>query len=103
MKVLTQAIHFKADSKLLDFIQKKLDKLELFYDRVIDAEVFLHVLNTSDKENKMVELKMRVPGETFMVKKTATSFEECIDLCADSMRRKLKAKNDRPKEAPSAQ
>ena len=83
MKVLTQAIHFKADVKLLEFIQKKLDKLELFYDRVIDAEVYLHLLNTSDKENKMIELKLRVPGETFMVKKQATTFEECIDLCAE--------------------
>ena len=52
MKVLTQDIHFKADAKLLEFIQKKLDKLELFYDRVIDAEVYLHLLNTPDKENK---------------------------------------------------
>ena len=51
----------------------------------------------------MVELKMRVPGETFMVKKTASSFEECIDLCADSMRRKLRAKNSKPKDAPSAE
>lgn len=93
MKVLTQAIHFKADVKLLEFIQKKLDKLELFYDRVIDAEVYLHLLNTPDKENKMIELKLRVPGETFMVKKQAATFEECIDLCADSMRRKLRAKN----------
>ena len=98
MKVLTQAVHFKADGKLLDFIQKKMDKLELFYDRVIDAEVFLHVLNTSEKENKMVELKLRVPGETFMVKKSAPSFEECVDLCADSMRRKLRQKNDKPKD-----
>ena len=63
MKVLTQAVHFKADAKLLDFIQKKLDKLELFYGRVIDAEVYLHVLNTSDKDNKMMELKLRVPGD----------------------------------------
>lgn len=98
MKVLTQAIHFKADAKLLEFIQKKLDKLELFYDRVIDAEVFLHLLNTSDRENKMMELKLRVPGETFMVKKQAATFEECTDLCADSMRRKLRAKNAKQQE-----
>ncbi len=99
MKVLTQAVHFKADAKLLDFIQKKLDKLELFYGRVIDAEVYLHVLNTSDKDNKMMELKLRVPGETFMVKKQASTFEECTDLCADSMRRKLRQKNSKPKDA----
>ena len=47
----------------------------------------------------MMELKLRVPVETFMVKKQASTFEECTDLCADSMRRKLRQKNSKPKDA----
>ena len=41
MKLQMHSIHFDADVKLLDFIQKKVDKLETFYDRIIDGEVFL--------------------------------------------------------------
>jgi len=34
MKLQVQSIHFDADQKLIDFIQKKIDKLETFYDRM---------------------------------------------------------------------
>ena len=35
MKVNTQSVNFNADKKLIDFIQKRMDKLDLFYDKVI--------------------------------------------------------------------
>ena len=50
MKVNTQSVNFVADQKLLDFIQKKMDKLDMFYDKVICSDVFLKVENTSEKE-----------------------------------------------------
>ncbi|MTI23492.1 HPF/RaiA family ribosome-associated protein, partial [Fulvivirga kasyanovii] len=55
MKLQMHSIHFDADQKLIDFIQKKVDKLETFYDRVVDGEVFLR-LNNSGIENKTVEI-----------------------------------------------
>jgi putative sigma-54 modulation protein len=39
----------------LHFIQKKVDKLETFYDRMIDGEVFLR-LNNNGVENKPLRL-----------------------------------------------
>jgi putative sigma-54 modulation protein len=36
----------------------------------------LKVEKTSDKENKVVEIKMNVPGDDFMVKKQCKTFEE---------------------------
>ena len=41
MKVNVQTPHFVADQKLINFIQKKMDKLEKFYDHIIYADVFL--------------------------------------------------------------
>ena len=58
MNTQIQAIHFKADQKLKDYIIKKLEKLETFYDGIIDAQVFLKVENTSVKENKTIEIKV---------------------------------------------
>ena len=52
MKVNFNAVNFTVDQKLIDFIQKKMDKLDLFYDKVIDAEVYLKLDNTNAKENK---------------------------------------------------
>ena len=85
MKVNLQAVNFNVDRKLVDFVQEKLDKLEKYYDKIVSAEVFLKLENTSDKENKTVEIKVIVPGDDFIVKKTAKSFEEAVDLSVDSL------------------
>ena len=68
MKVNLHNVGFTVDQKLVDFIQKKMDKLDLFYDRVIDADVYLKLDNTTVKENKIVEIKVNVPGDSFVVK-----------------------------------
>ncbi|WP_130736425.1 ribosome hibernation-promoting factor, HPF/YfiA family [Flavobacterium sp. J27] len=89
MKVNVQAVNFNVDKKLINFIQERLDKLEKYFDKVISSEVFLKLENTSDKENKTVEIKIHVPGDEFMVKKTCKTFEEAVDLSEESLERIL--------------
>ncbi|NAS29667.1 ribosome-associated translation inhibitor RaiA [Flavobacteriaceae bacterium R38] len=89
MKVNTQSVNFTVDSKLVDFIQKRMDKLENFYDKIIHSDVYLKVQNTSAKENKIVEVKVHVPGDEFMVKKQCKTFEEGIDTATNSLERVL--------------
>jgi putative sigma-54 modulation protein len=47
------------------------------------------VENTSAKENKIVEIKVLVPKDKFVVKKQCKSFEEAIDTACSSLERKL--------------
>jgi putative sigma-54 modulation protein len=68
MKVNTQSVNFNADQKLLDFIQKRMDKLDQFYDKVIMSDVYLKVENMSGKETKIFEARLSVPGYSFIVK-----------------------------------
>lgn len=89
MNVNTQSVNFVADQKLINFIQGKMDKLDLFYDRVIGSDVYLKVDNTSEKENKIVEVIVHVPKNSFHVKKQCKSFEEAIDIACDSLERQL--------------
>lgn len=95
MKVNTQSVNFVADQKLIDFIQKRMDKLELFYDKVIQADVYLKVENTSDKQNKIFEARVAVPGDSFVVKKQCKSFEEGADIAASSLERQLKKRKQK--------
>jgi putative sigma-54 modulation protein len=88
MKLQVHSIHFDADIKLIDFIQRKLDKLETFYDRLVDGEVFLR-LNNEGKENKTVEIKLRVPGNQLFAIEKARSFEAATDMAADALRIQL--------------
>ncbi|MGB5272810.1 MAG: ribosome-associated translation inhibitor RaiA [Flavobacteriaceae bacterium] len=89
MKVNAQSVNFNADGKLIDFMQTRLNKLELFYDKVISSDVYLKVQNTSAKENKIVEIQVNVPRDKFIVKKQCKSFEEAIDSACSSLERKL--------------
>lgn len=89
MKVSVHAVNFNVDKKLVDFIDVRIVKLEKFYDRVISADVFLKVEQTSEKENKIVEIKVIVPGDEFIVKKTCKTFEEGVDLSIEALERLL--------------
>ena len=93
MKVNTQSVNFNADKKLIDFIQKRMNKLDLFYDKVIQSDVFLKVENTSEKANKIFEARLSVPGDSFVVKKQCKTFEEGADTAIASLERQLKSLN----------
>ncbi|MDO5970951.1 ribosome-associated translation inhibitor RaiA [Flavivirga aquimarina] len=95
MKVNTQSVNFNADQKLIDFIQKRMDKLDVFYDKVIKSDVYLKLENTSEKENKIFEARVSVPGDSFVVKKQCKSFEEGADVAVSSLERQLKKRKEK--------
>ncbi|MFN5784576.1 MAG: HPF/RaiA family ribosome-associated protein, partial [Flavobacteriia bacterium] len=43
MEIQVHSIHFKADQKLINFINEKVNKLELFFDNIIACEVYLRL------------------------------------------------------------
>lgn len=90
MKTEIQAIHFKADAKLRDYINKKIDKLTTFYDGILDSQVYLKVHNVSEKENKEVEIKVNAKHNSFVKKEVARSFEAATDLAVEALKRQVK-------------
>ncbi|MCF6182327.1 ribosome-associated translation inhibitor RaiA [Lutibacter sp.] len=95
MKVYVQSVNFNADKDLIDFVEKKVNSLEKYYDRIVDSEVFLKVQQTSDKNNKNVEIKINVPGNDIVVKKQSKTFEEGAMLAVDSLKRILTKKKEK--------
>jgi len=89
MNIHTQSVHFDADEKLLDFIDKKVGKLETFYDRIIRADVFLKLENTGQVQDKIAEVKLHVPGTILVAKETSKTFEASIDGSVNALRRQL--------------
>ena len=83
------AIHFKADKKLLTFIQERLNKLEQFNDQIVSAEVFLKLDKDREKENKIAEIKLHVPGKDMFAKKQCKSFEEATNVAIEALRRQI--------------
>ena len=95
MKISVQSIHFNADRKLLDFIQKKVDKLEQFFDQIISGEVYLKLENVEDEENKITEIKLGVPGGVLFAKEQCKSFEEATDLAIESLKKQITKHKDK--------
>ncbi|MCF6168910.1 ribosome-associated translation inhibitor RaiA [Lutibacter sp.] len=95
MKVRVQSVNFNADVNLIEFVEKKLNSLEKYYDRIVDSDVFLKVQQTSDKKNKLVDVKLNIPGNDLVVKKQCKTFEEGVMLATDSLKRQLTKKKEK--------
>ena len=89
MKVYTEAVQFKADQKLVDYVQEKLEKVEHYFDRIIDAHVTLKLENAGQVKDKVAEVRLNVPGETLVVKETQKTFEASVNLAVDALKRQL--------------
>jgi|TARA_B110000114_G_scaffold64503_1_gene68629 putative sigma-54 modulation protein len=95
MNINFQSINYVADSKLIEFSEKRIHKITNFYDHIIDVYIFTKVENSSDRINKSVEMKIGIPGNDVIVKKVATSFEEAINSASDSVERILKRRKEK--------
>lgn len=89
MDIKIHSIHFDADSKLEDFVEKKVNKLEQFYDNIIGAETFLRYEKEQAPENKIAEIKLQIPGSDLFAKKQSSTFEEATNLAVDALRKQL--------------
>lgn len=89
MKINIQSLHFSTDRKLISFIEKKVRKLEQFFDRIISAEVHLKLENSGQIKDKIVEINLKIPGTVLFVKETSKTFEEAVDKAISSLKRQL--------------
>ena len=89
MKISVQSVNLNISNDLVNYIEKKVNNLEKFHDHIIGAEVFLKVQSTSEKENKLVDVKMNLPGVDIVAKKQSKTFEEAASLAIDSVKRQL--------------
>jgi putative sigma-54 modulation protein len=89
MNIRINAVKFDADTKLVDFIQKKVGKLARYFDDIINAEVYLKVDNNPDLENKIVEIKLDIPGSDLFAMKQSKSFEESTDVAVDALKQQI--------------
>ena len=89
IKTIIHSIHFDADLKLEKFIELRIQKLGNLFDNVIESEVFLR-LDKNAVENKVVEIKLGVPGNDLFAKKSGKTFEEACDASVEALRRQLK-------------
>ncbi|MFT4660340.1 MAG: putative sigma-54 modulation protein [Patiriisocius sp.] len=89
MQIDVHSVHFDADIKLIDFIKIRLEKLKQYHKNITNSEVFLKLENESSLTNKVVEIKINIPGNDLFSKKQCKSFEEATDEAVDALRRQI--------------
>lgn len=96
MNVHIQSLHFDADRKLIDYVQKRLEKLTTFHDRIIKVDVFLKLDNVVHTiKDKVVEIRVHVPKADFFVKSTSKTFETSFDEAFESLVAQVKRKKEK--------
>ncbi|MGF7230791.1 ribosome hibernation-promoting factor, HPF/YfiA family [Arachidicoccus sp.] len=91
MNVNIQTVHFVADSKLTDYVAKKIEKLQTFHDKIIKVDVFLKLDNVVHTiKDKVAEINVHIPKHNFFVKASSKSFEESFDSAIESMANQVK-------------
>ncbi|MCH5688545.1 HPF/RaiA family ribosome-associated protein [Niabella sp. W65] len=96
MNVNIQTVNFNADQKLIEFVNRKMEKLNTFHDRIIESDVFLKLDNVVHNiKDKIVEIKVHVPRHSFFVKSTSKSFEESFDAAFDSLVNQVKRRKEK--------
>ena len=95
MQVTFQTVHFTADQKLKDYIEDKLQKVNKFYPKIIQSTVFLKLENSGQVKDKVVEIKLNVPGSTLVATNTDKTFEASFDDAVEILKRQLKRLNEK--------
>jgi len=96
MIVHVQAIHFDADKKLIDYVNRKLEKLQQYHDRIIKVDVFLILDNVVHTiKDKIAEIRVHVPRADFFVKATSKSFEASFDEALEALVQQIKRKKEK--------
>ena len=97
MEIKIKSLKFDADQKLLDYVEKKVKKLERFNDGIVNVDVNLTLLQEPD--NKNVKLHVHGPGDAMIIERNAKTFEEAITDSVDVMKEKLTRAKEKRYEA----
>ena len=94
MEVKIQSVKFDASKQLIEFVEKKMSRLERFEDNSTGVDVVLKLDKDSEKGNKVALVTLHVPGNDILTEQRARTFEEAVDLALDVIKRQIEKRRD---------
>jgi putative sigma-54 modulation protein len=89
MTIRIQSIKFDATQKLEEHINKKVSKLDRFFDNILGAEVILKVVKPESATNKEALVKINIPGNEIFASKICDTFEEAVDTAVEAIEKQV--------------
>ncbi len=88
MKTDIQTVNFDAPDTLVQFIENELYDLEIEFNSIVGAEVYLRPGKT-ENDNKTIKLKLNVPGPDLFVEFKSSSYEGGLTEAIENVRFQL--------------
>lgn len=88
MKTDIQTVDFDASNDLVDFIKGELYDLQLEFEQIIGAEIYLRP-GKSEQDYKTVKLKLNIPGPDLFAEFKSSSYESGLIEAIEKVRFQL--------------
>jgi putative sigma-54 modulation protein len=94
MEVKIQSVKFDASKQLIEFVEKKMSRLERFEGNSTGVDVTLKLDKDSERGNKIALVALHIPGADIVSEQRAHTFEEAVDLALDAVKRQIEKRRD---------
>ncbi len=95
MQVIIQGDGINVRDQLKEYIEKELERLERYYDRLMDADVILE----GQLHQKEARIKLALPRETLFASATSDKFETSVESAVDKLVEQLKRHKEKLRES----
>ncbi len=99
MQINLETLPDNATDQLKELVINKVQRLGKFYDRIVDANVYLKH-NGDPKNGCTAEISLNVPSDRLFCEEHAHSYEEAIDKASKAMERQVKRFKDKLAGSP---
>lgn len=93
MQLQITARQFTASDQLQNYVRRKIEKLERYYDGITDVRVILSKNGTP--EAHVVEMSANVLKQQLVANASGSTHEEAVDECSDRLKRQVKRYKDK--------
>ena len=95
MVTRVQTIHFDASGQLMEFVEKKVAKLEKLCDDAAALEVAMKLIKPETAMNKEVSLSLAAGGGEMFASKVSDTFEDALLGCIDALKAQIEKKREK--------
>ena len=95
MEIIISTINFKPDTSLETFVKEKVSKLFNHCNKIIRANVILREEENGNLENKKCEIRLMIPGNDHLVKKSTGVYEKSISEAVAVLQKILQRRKSR--------
>jgi ribosome-associated translation inhibitor RaiA len=94
METIINAVKFKADQKLVDYVTKKTEKIAKQLPQAVKVEVSFKINKEHEAGNKITSIRVVIPGNDLFAEKQHETIEDAFDDALDAIKKMIEKIRD---------